>query len=156
MYTIHKVILFIAVLAAWIGSCALKLDFTPVASSGVDFISICTAVYLAIYPAIQGNAKLVEKLRKQDDVRRDKSEIGVLNAYIIVGLIIGFISIIAFCSVLVVNDRGGTITELLTKQRTVPFWRYALSSTCYALFAGDLVQIFWIGRFIVNRVAFDS
>lgn len=156
MYTIHKVILFIAAFAAWIGSFVLKIDFTPVASSGVDFISICTAVYLAVYPAIQGNAKLVEKLRKQDDIRRDKSEIGVLNAYIIVGLIIGFISIIAFCSVLVVNDKVGTISELLTKQCTIPVWRYVLSSSCYALFAGDLVQLFWIGRFIVNRVAFDS
>ena len=156
MYKAHKFILSFSIVAAWTGSFFLKIDFTPIASAGIDLIAICTAVYLAVYPAIQGNQTLCEKLNKQDKKIRNKSEIGVLNTYIIVGLILGLISIIAFCALLVINDRNKAITDLIAAQSHVAIWHYCLSSTCYALFAADLVQIFWIGRFIVNRVTYNS
>lgn len=156
MYRAHKFILLLAIVTAWIGSFFLKLDFTPIASSGIDLIAICTAVYLAVYPEIQGNQVLCEKLKKQDKKIPEKSEMGVLNAYIIAGLVLGLISIIAFCLILVINDRNTAITDLISMKKPVAIWRYWLSSACYALFAADLVQIFWIGRFIVNRVAYNS
>ena len=89
----------IGVLVAVI-SYLLSFDYKHVAETAIDIMGIASAVYLAIYPLLQGSENLIKKLATQDSRLPKKTQMGVLNTYLKVGLIMGITSIVCGCVVL--------------------------------------------------------
>ena len=149
MYKKHIVITLLISVIASVLSYYYSIDYQYIAGSVIDMMAIASAVYLAIYPLLQGSEQLINKL-KQPDVRIPrKTQMGVLNTYLKVGLIMGVTSIICGCIGLLII---GSYEEVISKQ---PLWYMIYSSAAIGQFAGNFPLLWFIGEFMVNRVAFN-
>lgn len=149
MYKRH--IIIIMIVCAIVGGLSyyLKLDYNKIADAEIDIMSIASALYLAIYPLLQGSETLIKRLQVPDKLLPLNTQMGVLNAYIKIGLIMGIISIILGCIDLLIV---GSIFENIEEQ---PLWYSLFSALAIAQFSGNFPLLWFVGKFMVNRVAFN-
>lgn len=149
MYKKDIIITFIVAIIASAVSFFLSLDFQYIAGAVIDIMAIASAVYLAIYPLLQGSNNLVRKLETQDTFIPRKTQMGVLNTYLKVGLIMGVFSIILGCINLLII---GSYAETISKQ---PIWYTIFSAISIGQFAANFPLLVFVGKFMVFRVAFN-
>lgn len=175
MYKRDRIILLLVSIIIGGICCLLKLRILAIASDIISVVSISSALYLAAYAGIQASTNLREKLKGIDTKLTDRTQRYVLNSYIKVALILNIVTIISVCASVMISDRiaqYAALTDCL-------LWRIVsqLSSNAEllvemplawiaaqeifnfmsaALFAANLIQMSFIGVFIVNRIAFDQ
>ncbi len=149
MYRKHAIVtISIGVIVAAL-SYFFSLDYKNIAGIAIDIMGIASAVYLAIYPLLQGSENLIKKLATQDVQLPRKTQMGVLNTYLKVGLIMGIMSIAFGCiELLIVGSYEETITKM-------PTFYCVLSSVAIGQFASNFPILWFVGEFMVHRVAFN-
>lgn len=149
MYKYSVVITAIVFAVVSIISYILSLDHQYIASAVIDIMAIASAIYLAIYPLLQSSDELRKRLMAPDKILKRKSQMGVINTYLKVGLIMGIVSIGLGCTtLLIVGSYKESIKEL-------PMWYRIYSSICIGQFAMNFPLLWYVGKFMVNRVAFN-
>lgn len=149
MYRRHVVITILIGVLVTVISYLLSFDYIHIAETAIDIMGIASAVYLAIYPLLQGSENLIKKLSTQDLRLPKKTQMGVLNTYLKVGLIMGITSIVCGCVVLLTV---GSYAETIEK---LPVWYRLLSSAAIGQFASNFPLLWFVGEFMVHRVAFN-
>lgn len=149
MYKKHIVFMIIVAVTMTVISYVLSLDYQYISSAVIDIMAIASAIYLAIYPLLQSSDTLLKKLMNPDIKLKRKSQMGVLNTYLKVGLIMGIVSIGLGCvTLLIVGSYENKINEF-------PTWYRIYSSACIGQFAMNFPLLWYVGEFMVNRVAFN-
>ena len=177
MYKVHKRIIWSVSILVGILSWVFQFRYVAIASDVISVISIAAALYLATYAGIQASPKIRQALNERDGVRKDKKQLFVLNSYIKTALVLNLFTIVLSCLMLLAKDRTESIcaTEagiiqmitqsvLQTKGNAINTTEYKLwtivsrviSCGGMALFTANLVQMWFVGRFVVNRLAFDK
>ena len=177
MYKVHKRIIWGLSILVGILSWILQFRYAAIASDVISVISIAAALYLATYAGIQASPKIRQALNELDGVRKDKKQLFVLNTYIKTALILNLITIVLSCLMLLVTDRiesiSATETGVIPKIAEIAgqgkdngmntaeneIWTMAsriVGCVGMALFTANLVQMWFVGRFVVNRLAFDK
>lgn len=177
MYKVHKRIIWGLSILVGILSWILQFRYAAIASDVISVISIAAALYLATYAGIQASPKIRQELNELDGVRKDKKQLFVLNTYIKTALILNLVTIVLSCLMLLATDRIESICAtdtgiiqkiaqiaLQTKVNGVntaeyKIWTMAsrvIGCVGMALFTANLVQMWFVGRFVVNRLAFDK
>lgn len=176
MYEKHKKRISLICLFTGIVSYIAQFQYSVIASDVISVISIASAVYLAAYAGIQASPKLLEELKKPDPVKKDKSQLFVINTYIKNALGLGLITIAVSCLAMLVASRDtqiewdvfGIVLEhigLMVSQKRVIL--PSLMGICNAvhvlisfagivLFAANLSFMWIIGLFVVNRMAYSK
>lgn len=149
MYKRHVIVTITIGVVIAVLSYFLSFDFRYIAEIAIDIMGIASAVYLAIYPLLQGSENLIKKLATQDSQLPRKTQMGVLNTYLKVGLIMGITSIVCGCiEMLIVGSYEETISKL-------PLWYSLFSSAAIGQFASNFSILWFVGEFMVRRVAFN-
>lgn len=175
MYKRDRIILSLASIIIGSICCLLKLRIISIASDIISVVSISSALYLAAYAGIQASTNLREKLKEIDPKLPHRTQRYVLNSYFKVALILNIVTIVSVCVIMMISDRIAQYTastdcllwsivsqlnnntELLTE--TPMAWIAAqevFNFMSAALFVANLIQMCFIGAFIVNRIAFDQ
>lgn len=175
MYKKHRAILFWFSFLAGVVCCLLELRITAIASDVISVVSISSALYLAAYAGIQASTELRERLKEPDDILRHRTQRFVLNSYFKVALVLNVVTIVSVCASSMVADRiaqfevqsGYCVIKRLVdyfsnqpvqKQEMSSAWAWAeflLNFSSTSLFAANLIQMCFIGKFVVNRIPFD-
>ena len=175
MYRNHKFMLFGISILAGLVCCLLKLRITTVSSDVISVVSISSALYLAAYAGIQSSTELKERLKAQDSILHDRTQRFVLNSYFKVALILNVMTIVFVCASGMVAERiaqfdaqtGNCLVnqfiEYFSNQavsgKEIPCaWLWAellLNFSSISLFVANLIQMCFIGKFVVNRIPFD-
>ena len=150
MYKKHVIITLIIMITTSVICFVFSLDCQFISGVVIDITAIASAVYLAIYPLLQGSDNLVQKLSKQDKTLPKKSQMGVLNTYLKTGLIMGIISIVWGCLNLLIL---GSYPDIATTQLFLYRFYSAIS---IGQFSGNFPLLWFIGEFMVFRVAFNK
>ena len=176
MYPKHRIILILISILVGLSSTLLKLQIVSISSDVISVVSISSALYLAAYAGIQASTKLRDNLKKMDPVFTHRTERYVINSYFKVALVLNLITIILICASRMVYDRifnykfeSGTyvvdfLLNLLTKKHSQVYsipniWSivdFLLNFCSTSLFTANLIQMSFIGEFVVNRIAFDK
>lgn len=175
MYKKHRWLLLILSLAIGIGSILLCFDFSSISSDVISVVSISSALYLAAYAGIQASPELRKKLKEVDTVRKDKSQIYILNSYIKTALVLNVLAIIIACISQLVDGRIAhnyncvhmnlclhDLAEkscLCSSSNCTDLWKITKAVTSFlgvSIFSANLIQMCFIGKFVINRIAFDK
>lgn len=177
MYTKHQVILILFSIIAGVICCVLEFNLVIITSDIVSVVSISSALYLAAYAGIQASPELRKRLKVTDDILKNKSQLTIINNYIKVALVLNIVTIISVCTNSLISDRivrlgieSGcyTIRQLVEccmdavslKQDIISItWLSSgvlFNSLSASLFTANLVQMSFIGKFVVNRIGFDK
>lgn len=176
MYKKHRTILFVFSILSGMICCLLGLRIVSIASDVISVVSISSALYLAAYAGIQASTELREKLKEPDEILRHRTQRYVLNSYFKVALILNVVTIISVCASSMVADRIVQIEPQLsshfikclvehfknnnTRPHSLPLvWHWAdiiLNFSSITLFVANLIQMTFIGKFVVNRIPFDK
>lgn len=176
MYKKHKIALGVLSVAVGLICSCIGLRVVSISSDIISVVSISSALYLATYAGIQASTTLRDKLMELDAVHKHRTQRAVLNSYIRVALILNIVTIIFVCANSMVNDKiaqydissGLKLLNciLLSIQCSFAFspsvptvWLIAekvLNFSATALFVANLVQMYWIGLFVINRISFDK
>lgn len=151
MYLRHKLVTYIVSLLICIVSYFLHFQFATIVGSIIDIAAIASAIYLGIYPLLQGNERLQTNLSKQDSLLPQKTQMGVLNSYIKRGLLTNLVCIVYSLLFVVINGKYESIWV-----ETESILLGLLSSFGFLITVLNLFYMFWIGKFMVNRVAFSK
>lgn len=176
MYEKHKKRISLICLFTGIVSYIAQFQYSVIASDVISVISIASAVYLAAYAGIQASPRLLQELKKPDPVRKDKSQLFVINAYIKNALGLGLITIVVSCLAMLVASRDTQIEWdvfriilehiglMITQKRVVlpsiagicNVMHVFISFVGMVLFAANLAFMWVIGLFVVNRMAYQK
>lgn len=176
MYRKHRVMLFWFSVLAGMVCCLLELRITAIASDVISVVSISSALYLAAYAGIQASTELREKLKEPDSILRHRTQRFVLNSYFKAALVLNVVTIVSVCASSMVADRiaqfeaqsGNCVVKRLVelfsnqpvqKQEISSVWSWAeflLNFSSTSLFVANLIQMCFIGKFVVNRIPFDK
>lgn len=173
MYKGHK--FFLKVLFAFSAVAAYLLNFryAVIASDVIGVVSIASAVYLAVYTGIQSSSKLREALTVRDKEIACKTELGVINTYIKCALVVSTISIIVSLLVLLLDDRffSGAgerdlcevisklfkqMNELAEPSSIMEILERIISALGIGMLSVSFATMWMVGRFMVNRIPYDS
>lgn len=133
--------LVIGILSALI-SIFIKIDYSPLASSGLTLSSIVLAVYVA---AIIGlvNTTLSQKMQKTiSNSHTDKTQMGVLTSYLKKAISLSIGTIIISSLFLLFKDCGKGSYELI---------RRIMSVLGIVFYSENLLFLWMIIRFMLNR-----
>lgn len=166
MYPKHK-----AMLRAWffliaVGSFILKLEYAVIASDAINVIAVASAVYFAVYAGIQGSDKMQEVLKQTDHIRKDETQLGVINSYLKAALVIGVLTILFSILFRVLDERFFTATTqslttggiLITNEtsKLCQIVERLLSALGMGMLSISFATMWMIGKFMVNRIAFNK
>ena len=176
MYKRHRAMLFWFSVLAGVVCCLLELRITAIASDVISVVSISSALYLAAYAGIQASTELRERLKEPDDILKHRTQRFVLNSYFKVALVLNVVTIVSVCASSMVADRiaqfeiqssNCVVQQLIehfsrqpVQKRELPSaWSWAeflLNFSSTSLFVANLIQMCFIGKFVVNRIPFDK
>lgn len=176
MYKKHKITLGVLSVAVGLICSFIGLRVVCISSDIVSVVSISSALYLATYAGIQASTMLRDKLMELDTVHKHRTQRAVLNSYIQVALVLNIVTIIIVCANSMVSDKIAQYdipSELKLLNCILPsmqckfnfspsvptVWLITeriLNFSATALFVANLVQMYWIGLFVVNRISFDK
>lgn len=176
MYKKHRIVLFLFSVLAGVVCCLFELRITAIASDVISVVSISSALYLAAYAGIQASTDLRERLKEPDSILQHRTQRFVLNSYFKVALVLNVATIISVCvnSMVVdrivqfeVQSRNCMVEQLadlflnkpVQKQELSTAWLWAkllLNFSSTSLFIANIIQMCFIGKFVVNRIAFDK
>lgn len=167
MYRKHKVLLMAVFIVVVAISYFFKFQYSYIASDAINAIAITSAIYLAAYAGIQASPSLRNALKASDGVRKDKSQLYVINTYIKTALMLGVITIVVSCIVILISERINEMSILIAEQQRMesnilrfsPAWNHVtsiISLLGMGLFFIDLTLVWIIGVFIANRIAYNK
>lgn len=176
MYKKHIVILISLSFLTGLICYLLELRVGSIASDVISVVSISSALYLAAYAGIQASNELKERLKQPDKILKHRTQRFVLNQYFKVALLLNVVTIISVCAYSLVTDRiaefkprfdcsivnqyGECFSNTHAQTQKVPsVWTCAgllLNFMSLSLFTANLIQMSFIGIFVVNRIPFDK
>lgn len=176
MYRKHKATLIWLSVLAGVVCCLLELHITAIASDVISVVSISSALYLAAYAGIQASTELRGRLKEPDNIQKHRTQRFVLNSYFKVALVLNVVTIVSVCASSMVADRiaqfesqsGNCVVKQLIEhfskqpvqeQEMSSVWLWAellLNFSSISLFVANLIQMCFIGKFVVNRIPFDK
>ena len=176
MYKKHQIILASLSILIGVFCCLLRFRITAISSDVISVVSISSALYLAAFAGIQASSNLREKLKEPDTIIPHRTQRFVLNCYFKVALVLNVVTIISVSASNMVADRIAQL-DLLTNASLIQYildyalkrpvqpkerlsaWVWAdfiLNFSSTSLFVANLIQMCFIGKFVVNRIPFDK
>lgn len=174
MYPSHKMILVFLSAAIGVIACLLGFRIEVLSSDVISVISFSSALYLAAYAGIQASPALKKKLNEVDPVLTHRKQLYVINCYIKVALVLNIFTIVVICINTLVLDRmtliPGSSSQLSCVLKLLDhnvsdnypanrIWdniQRFINQIAFISFTANIIQMCFIGKFIVNRIPFDK
>lgn len=143
----HKRILRITAVAVAMISFVCRFDYRDIASEGISLSSIVLAVYVASMMGFIG-AKLGEKLANQPSQNPEYTQLWVLRTYFRNANVAAVMTIVASSIILLLPE--------YTEEVSPPLIYQIFSSLSLAVYAVNLIFMWFIIQFIMNRQMWDK